>query len=270
MLACGKMCRPTKVLREVERFVSSTRVVLVETDAGLGYVKGMRNPHGAKALVSELVAAELGAWFGLSVPPFAIIENCDIEIRMKDWPYLMQPPLFFSKSVDGFPRDGSDAIISKIRNPGDISRLVVFDTWVRNTDRYSRGKMNNSENLLLVMNGNKEKYDLTPIDHTHCFFEEVLPDGLNEESVMDQSVYGDFPEFTPYLTRTAVGAALDRLSRLDRGFVNEIVYSIPPEWGLNASAARTLADFICRRAAFMVETMAEKIVKTPESPGIAT
>lgn len=269
MLACGQTCNPTRVLREIESFVSSTRVALVETDAGLGYVKGMGNPEGPKALVSELVAAELAVWFGLSVPPFAVIENCEIEIRMKDWPHRMKAPLFFSKKVDGFPRDGSADIISKLRHPRDISKLVVFDTWIRNTDRYSPG-IANSDNLLFVRRGNQRNYDLTPIDHTHCFFQKMLDTSIDDAAVRDRGVYGDFPEFTPYLTRMAVGGALDRLSKLDRDFVDKIVTTTPQEWGLGASAARTLADFICRRAAFVVETMAEKIVKTPESPGIGT
>ena len=270
MLACGKICNPTRVLREIEHFVSSTRVALVETDAGLGYVKGVGNSEGLKALVSELVAAELAVWFGLSVPPFAVIETSEIEIRMKDWPQRMKAPLFFSKRVDGFPRDGSDAIISRLRRPRDISKLVVFDTWIRNSDRYSRGKMNNSENLLFVKLNNKRKYDLTPIDHTHCFFDNIIKDEPGDTVVMDKAVFGDFPEFAPYLNQAAVEAALARLSRLDRDFVDEIVGSTPHEWGLGASTARTLADFICRRAAFVVETMAEKIVKTPELPGIGT
>jgi hypothetical protein len=269
MLACGRTCNPTRVLREIESFVSSTRVALVETDAGLGYVKGMRNPEGPKALVSELVAAELAVWFGLSIPPFAVIEKCEIEIKMKDWPHRMKAPLFFSKRVDGFPRDGSATIISKLRRPRDIAKLVVFDTWVRNADRYSLG-IANSDNLLFVRRGNQRNYDLTPIDHTHCFFEDMLGANMIDAIVRDGVVYGDFPEFTPYLTRTAVGGALDSLSKLDRDFVDEIVAATPQEWGLGASAAKRLADFICRRAAFVVETMAEKIVKTPESSGIGT
>ena len=102
----------------------------------------------------ELVAAELAVWFGLSIPPFAVIEKCEIEIRMKDWAHRMKAPLFFSKKVDGFPRDGSATIISKLRHPHDISKLVVFDTWIRNTDRYSPG-IANSDNLLFVRRGNQ-------------------------------------------------------------------------------------------------------------------
>ena len=269
MLACGRTINPTRVLREIESFVSSTRVALVETDAGLGYVKGMGNPKGSNALICELVAAELAIWFGLSIPPFAVIENCEIEIKMKDWAHSMKAPLFFSKKVDGFPRDGSAAIISKLRRPNDVAKLVVFDTWIRNTDRYSPG-VANSDNLLTVRRGNQRNYDLTPIDHTHCFFELMLDASMDDAAFRDGGVYGDFPEFTPFLTRTAVGGALDRLSKLDRDFVDEIVAGTPQAWGLGASAAKRLADFICRRAAFVMETMAEKIVKTPESPGIGT
>jgi hypothetical protein len=268
MLACGSACSPSKVLREIERFPSSTKPARVETDAGIGFVKGLRNPMGPQALVSELVAGELAHWLGLSVPPFAVIRKCDIELRMDGCPHLMEAPLFFSKQIDGFPRDGSDLIVSKVRAQGDIAKLVVFDTWVRNTDRYGSG-MENSDNLFYSPGRRgRGKYDLVPIDHTHCFVDEFPTDPLPQNVVEDPQVLGFFPEFRPYVNGRTVKAALDKLSTLERGFVEEIVNSVPREWGLGHASSRVLVDFVCRRAAFVVGTLTDKIVDDPVLPGI--
>lgn len=65
MLRCGLNWQPTFVDRVIEIFPTSTRVALVNTDAGLGYMKGMGNPSGNQSLAMELVGSELAANLGL-------------------------------------------------------------------------------------------------------------------------------------------------------------------------------------------------------------
>ncbi|MGV0818448.1 HipA family kinase [Martelella sp. AMO21009] len=268
MLACGKTVCPTEITREIEHFSSSTSPARVATDAGDGFIKSLGNPMGGAALVSELVAAELAAWFELSVSPFAVIYKCDIEIVMRKNGQKMTPPLFFSSAVEGVPRDGTDVFLQRLRNKDCVSRLVVFDTWIRNWDRYYKEEAN-SDNLLYVQ-ASVHKYDLVPIDHSNCFIgvEPDFPDGAAPQDwIEDAGVYGKFPEFDGFITDQSVSAALTKLGTLDRSFVSEIVNSVPLEWGLGPPARAGLIDFICARANYIVKNLAPKLIDEPPLPG---
>ena len=107
-LACGAICQPAEVRREVESFGSSTSPIRVDTDLGEGFLKSMGNPMGSAILVSELVSGELASWIGLKVPPFAIVNDCQIDLTMQRNGARMVPPMFFSRAVDGTPHDGGD------------------------------------------------------------------------------------------------------------------------------------------------------------------
>lgn len=269
MLTCGTVVRPTTIIREIEHFDSSTSPARVATDAGEGFIKSMGNPMGSAALISELVAAELAAWFGLKIPPFAVIHNCSIEIVMKKNGRSMVAPLFFSSAVDGTPRDGSNTFLSKLAGIEDVASLVVFDTWIRNWDRCYNGDVN-SDNLLYVQ-ASRNKYHLTPIDHSNCFIgaEAEFPAGAAPENwIFDTGVYGKFPEFDQYITAKSTLDALSRLQRLDRAFVAEVVNSVPLEWGLAGAAKLSLIDFICSRAAYVVDMLGAQLIDEPELPGM--
>lgn len=268
MLACGTVCQPSEVRREIQLFESSTRPARVATDVGDGFIKGVGNPQGTTSLVSELIAAELGTWMGLQIPPFAILNHCDIEIPMLGHHGLIQPPIFFSSAVDGTPRDAGRTFISLLQNPADVAKLVVFDTWIRNCDRYVDGNPN-SDNLIYAPMNKGRRYSLVPIDHSHCFvdvdFETDLP---SNDLVTDGQVYGLYPEFRPFITTEFASQAVATLRRLHRDFVQECVNSVPAQWGLSHQSRVHLTDLICARAAFVVETILVKIVEEPDLPGI--
>jgi len=180
----------------------------------------------------------------------------------------MIAPLFFSAAVEGTPRDETDVFLQRLRDKGAISRLVVFDTWIRNWDRYYDGEPN-SENLLYVQ-ASLHKYNLVPIDHSNCFIGsgDAFPDGAAPiDWVEDGGVYGKFPEFDDFITNDNVRAALAKLAMLDRNFVVEVVNSVPLAWGLGPSAREGLIDFICARATYVVDTLAQKLIDEPPLPG---
>ncbi|MBB3311779.1 hypothetical protein FHT78_003544 [Rhizobium sp. BK196] len=181
----------------------------------------------------------------------------------------MVPPMFFSSAVDGTPRDGSGTFLSKLIHSEDVAKLVVFDTWIRNWDRYFNGEAN-SENLLFVRS-TKLKYSLVPIDHSNCFIGSD-PDFPTMPApdiwVNDPAVYGKFPEFDDYITAKATNGALLKLSTLEKPFVVEVVNSVPVEWELNDAARSSLVDFICNRATYVVDTLAARLVDEPELPGM--
>lgn len=269
-LSCGAVCRPVEVRREIESFGSSTSPIRVDTDAGEGFLKSMGNPMGSAILVSELVSAELASWIGLKVPPFAIVHDCQIDLTMEKNGAPMVPPMFFSRAVDGNTHDGGDTFLSRLRQPGDIALLVVFDTWVRNWDRFFDGQ-DNADNLLYVKADGRRKYDLVPIDHSSCFIgnDVDFPLGPAPEAwVLDSNVYGKFPAFDPYINAKSVRRAVERLSQLERDFVIEVVNSVPAQWGFGPNAALSLIDLICGRAEYVVNTIAGRLVDEPEIPGL--
>ncbi len=139
MLHCGHSWQPTVVKRVVETFETSTRVARVATDQGIGFLKGIGNPAGLDSLVTELVCGELARWFGLQTPDFAVIKLDVIEIFSKSGTFHVHGPAFISREVTGLVADGDRSLLVKLTNPSDIMKLVVFDTWVRNSDRCHTG-----------------------------------------------------------------------------------------------------------------------------------
>ena len=264
MLACGTICQPTRINREIRVFQSSASPIQVDTDKGMGFVKAQNNPtYKEQVVIAELVAAELGTWFGLKIPPFAVIDHCNIELLMKDG-QPMNGPLFFSSFADGETYDGGNTFLSKLRDKDDITRLVVFDTWVRNWDRHGLGD-ENKDNLLFVRD--KRKYDLVPIDHSWAF-DGDFPVTPSSDVIEDTKVYGKFPAFDQYVTSKTLSIVLERLAALDRCFVKEIVNSVPLEWGLGTFASVALVELICSRANFVVNTIAARLVDDPPIPGL--
>ena len=239
------------------------------TDDGEGFIKSANNPQGAASLVGELLGAELGTWIGLKIPPFAIIENCEIEIVASN-SRIMEPPFFFSQTVEGETRDFGGDFVNKLRNPSDVAKLVVFDTWIRNLDRYvESGNHSNDENILYSRSSTPRKYEIVPIDHTHCIsgFDYMEEGQINwNELINDESIYGRFPEFLPLITRAAVQDSLDLLASLDRNFVLEVVNSIPVRWALTQSARNALADFLCYRAEFLVQNLPFNMLTQADLP----
>jgi len=252
MLRCGANWRPTTVKRVIDTYPTSTRVAKVATDEGTAFLKGMGNPAGNESLATELVCGELAAWFGLRTPDFAILGVADIEIPLDGRGFVEFGPAFVSRELPGATGDGGNVFLSKISRPRDVAKLVVFDTWIRNRDRYPppddlEEPPENRDNLFFTPNG--RKFDLVALDHSHCFVETTLEDELGGSHLLeDDRIYGAFPEFVPYLSHEAVALAARRLAEIDLGMVTEVVGSVPREWGVSAGLRDTWARLIFERA----------------------
>ena len=277
MATCGTAVQPSEILREIKTFQTSTCPALVDTDVGHGYIKGVSNPCGPKALICELIAAELGTWFGLGIPHFAIVNICEIDIPMKNADGIeigvIEAPVFFSQAIDGEPRDASGAtFLAKLDRPSDVAKLVVFDTWIRNFDRHDPRygePVENADNLLYARTATGRKYRLVPIDHTLSLYEDDFElDGDLQALIEDDHVYGCFREFEGMLTAPDVATATGKLAELDRAFVEGCVNQIPPEWALGNATKGKIVELICGRAAFVVDTISQKLVADPRFPGI--
>jgi hypothetical protein len=266
--------QPSVVRRFVQGFPSSARTALVETDAGLGYLKAMGAPEGPHTLAAELVGTQLAQWFGLSTLQFAIIALDDIV----EIPFLNNEgnrtgegaagPAFITRAESGDTWSGDEKQLRLVVNPQDISRLVVFDTWTLNCDRYSLPTLNlpqkpriNRNNVFLSEEAPKGQFLLKAIDHTHCFTcGRVWTPKLSEITmVKDTRLFGLFPEFWAFLDRNAVVQAVSDLGAIDRDTAAGMTRAIPREWEVAAEAADALVDLILRRAAFVAETIEQRI-----------
>ena len=200
MLWADRDWRPTEVQRVVETFTTSTRPAKVITDAGPAFLKGMDNPQGNGTLACELVAGELARLLGLKTPDFAVLD-LHLDIPMQGYGNMALGPAFVSRVLPGSTGSEDGSILKNLAAPGDISRLVMFDTWIRNADRWppEDGIMAepNFENLFFTPNG--QKFEIIALDHSHCFVEIALDDELADPVVaFDERVYGLFPSFTAY------------------------------------------------------------------------
>ncbi|MEW4531192.1 HipA family kinase [Maioricimonas sp. JC845] len=266
--------QPTTLTRFIQGFPSSARTALVETDTGLGYLKAMGGPEGPHTLASEVVATQLAEWFGLSTFDWAILELDEID----EVPFLdsqgnqtgmaVPGPAFITRSESGSTWSGGKRELKMLANPDDISRLVVFDTWVLNCDRHSLPKNDpmgrpriNRDNVFLSTDAPHGQFALKAMDHTHCFTcgREWSRRLSNLETVRDNRLFGCFPEFRSFLNRSAVVKAAADLKRLERAVVATMTAQIPVEWEVAQPALDALVELVFQRAHFVADSIECKL-----------
>ena len=144
--------------------------------------------------------------------------------------------------------------------------MVVFDTWVRNCDRYSNNLPTNRANydnvLLETLVGNDAgNLRLIAMDHTHCFTCGADLDSKvsHIDRVKDERIYGLFPGFVSRIRQQHVEAAVADLSNLDVSFVLGVVEEIPDEWEVPKTVQQALRDVIVQRAGFVAQTIMPKL-----------
>lgn len=246
---------PQYVIRAVDPVLSSTNVVIVETDIGQGYLKAIGNPAGEHCLACELVGTQLAEWLGLQTLDYGLITldaSVDV-IRFYSGGSAKSGPAFITRLEKGQPWQGTRDELRKVSNPEDISRLVVFDTWIMNKDRKS-ALMAVPDNILLSTDQSVPgKPRMVAIDHTHCLGASGhdRPSLNRLENVSDQTIYGQFAEFREFLDRTVVRDTTRRLKRLAQPTVEGIVGSIPLEWKVSQAARKRLVRVILDRAAWV-------------------
>ncbi|OEJ64557.1 HipA family kinase [Magnetovibrio blakemorei] len=271
MLRCGATWKPSEIKRVIDTFPSSTRVVQVVTDDGIGFLKGMGNPQGNQSLACELVGSELAAWFGLDTLEFSLIQvSAEDILPLHGEGRNVEPGLaFISKYIEGGTWDGGDVYLSKMILPENVSKLVIFDTWIMNADRYPPEDSfipipANRDNILFECQ-KRNKFKLIAYDHTHCFVEGDIWEELGDPKLIcDERIYGEFPEFSPYIKREAIVSALNKLRQLDRKTVQRIVTTVPREWGITDRLVNEWVDLIYKRSIFVADTIAAKLLTQGE------
>jgi hypothetical protein len=260
---------PTFIKRFVKAFPTSACVVLVETDAGKGYLKALGSDEGPNTLACEWVGTQLAAWFGLPTFEFARIDVTAIPgIPFHNGNNAQPGPAFITRAESGEPWSGDEKQLDRLHNPDDISRLVVFDTWTLNCDRHSwqgegtaRRARINRNNVFLSEEAPEGKLLLKAMDHTHCFTcGRELSRKLRElDRIKDPRVFGLFPEFRKYLDRPQVKKAARELLRITRTDLVRMTEDIPGEWEVGAEARNAVTDLIVGRATFVADTIESRI-----------
>lgn len=244
-------------MREDEQYDTSTGATRFKTDATFAYVKAMGNRQGPHALACELVGSSLARWFGLNVPDFAVIDlPSDSCYDLPRGARTQAGPAFLSRHVDGRTWGGSVEELRSLVNPDDITRLVVFDTWVRNCDRHPPDpatRRPNYANVYLAETDRPTRSRLFAIDHTHCFDSgRDLSDRLARIDLLrDEGTYGLFPQFRSLLDVSSLAWSSTMLRSLDRATVERIVASVPEQWEVSQSARDALVEMIVGRAAYV-------------------
>ena len=270
---------PTTVSRVIRTFPTSTSPVLVDTDSGQGFLKAIGNPEGPHALVSEFVGTQLAEWFGLPTFDYTLVELTeDDEIPFSNGELASPGPAFITRKEDGDTWSGNKDQLKLLSNPEDISRLIVFDTWIRNRDRfstYTQGGVDrirqNTRNVFLSIEGVESgRLGLRAMDHTHCFaVGSSLSKSLsNLDRIRDSRLFGVFPAFRSFVEREVVVASSASLRNFDRQTAKTIIESVPQEWDLDREVRSALLDFLVRRAEFVADTVERRLF--PEGELFAT
>ncbi len=261
--------RPMFIKRFIKAFPTSACTVLVETDAGKGYLKALGGTEAPDTLACEWVGTRLATWLGLSTFDFAIIPITELdEIPFHNGAKAQIGPAFITRAESGEPWSGGEDQLKKLANREDVSRLVVFDTWTLNCDRHSwppepkLGKPRmRRDNVFLSEEALEGQFVLKAMDHTHCFTcgKELKVDLRNIDKIRDERVFGLFPEFRNYLDRKQVRQAAIDLQKVDRADIVRWTREVPREWQVTSKALDALADLIVGRAAYVAATIEDRL-----------
>ena len=146
-------------------------------------------------------------------------------------------------------------------NPDDVVKLIVFDTWTLNQDRYppeGEKRRSNPDNVYLSeRDGVANRYRLIAMDHTHCFTNgrdltaRIASIGRTKES----RLYGLFPAFRRFITKGRISQAVNELEGMSPTSIGGIIESIPPEWRVPKTARDALKRLLCERVEFLCENL---------------
>src|SRR5262249_35464646 len=153
-------------------------------------------------LACEWLGTALARRIGLRTFDVAIIlVTEDDEIPLASGRRATPGPATIARSEKGSTWGGSDGELDLIENTEDISRLVVFDTWVRNCDRHPanlEARKPNLDNVFLSREGASEgRLVLKAVDHTHVLTcgRDITAAAGYIDKIQDEGIYGLFPQF---------------------------------------------------------------------------
>lgn len=260
--------KPTEARRFIRSVNSGANVLIIETDAGLGYLKALGNPDGPHALVKEFVGTCLAASLGLPTFDHAVIEVTELdELPFFRGGFADPGPAFVTRNEDGSVWGSDTRLLDKIDNPEAISGLIVIDTWLLNSDRHDpQGRINLDNVFFSTESKTVGKLSLRVMDFSHAIrFGSELTKGVSAiDKIKDDGVYGLFPEFRKRVKQVDVQHFARVLGELPRERIEEVIDLIPRQWELNSVVRKALGRFLSERAQFVAETIEFKLFDPPQ------
>lgn len=198
---------------------------IVEADDGEFYVMKFSGAgQGAKALIAELLAGEIGRALGLAVPEivFMLLDarlgrtDSDQEISA-----LLQASAGLNLALRYLPKAFAfSPLIEPRPDPGLASAIVWFDAYITNVDRTLR-----NVNILVWQRR------LWLIDHGAAFYFHHMP--LEPADFVARSSY-PFPQIKDHVLLPRAGALPEAdivlRERLARPAIDRLVDAIPDDW----------------------------------------
>ena len=250
---------PTTFVRFVRTVASSSRTALIQTDAGLTYLKAINNPEGPHVLACDLLGTELARRFGLRTFDVDTLVLTDVDEIPLNGTTADQGPSFVSRSEEGITMGGHEAL-TDVDNLDCLLWMVAFDTWVRNCDRHAPGygqdggSRINLDNLFLSTEAAPDgKFILKAIDHGHIFTcgRPLSPRLADIDNVQDERIYGLFPSFLGHLTIEPMEAVLEFFRDVQSHLWEDLLALIPREWQVPDDAKRAIDQFLLNRARYL-------------------
>ncbi|WP_315854268.1 HipA family kinase [Gemmata palustris] len=208
-------------------------------------------PHD---LACELVGIELARIVGLRTPEYAVIEiPLHAPIELADGNEFVPGHGFITRKLDGMDWSGSRSVLTRVLNPIDLARLVVFDTWTLNCDRFrprteTAPEWRAARNVFLERAADfDDQYYLTSLDHGCCFkcLADLTPAYLRRAATAD-TLYGYFPEFAGLARREHALQAVRAVQSCSRAQIDAIIERVPEAWLANGHR-NALGDMIYGR-----------------------
>jgi hypothetical protein len=245
--------QPQVIRRAVALKETGTEVVEVVTNEGPGFVKFLGNPEGPHVLAAEFVGTRLAGAMGLPIFDWHVFHYDGIpEIRLPSGNLAQAGSAWSTRKVEGFVWSGHVDDLAAVSNQGDFAKLVLFDQWVLNCDRYRPTPKfrQNFHNVFFSREDSEAgKFRLLAMDHTHIFTcgGELRPDMARLDKVRDPLAYGLFPGFGKILRREDAVAAVGAMMGVDEGIIQTIVLEVPLDWEVSREVRHALIDFLLQR-----------------------
>lgn len=233
------------------------------------FVKPMYEGVSCDCLVCEYVISLLSAAFRICTPRCGIVKLDRLQARMFGQPTVIEGSAFVSEEVAAGQWNGDGRDLSTIKNLDEISRLIVFDTWVLNRDRFcpsgrpvgiNNGPHQNFANVL-VAGKRGQRRRMYAIDHGHAitYGEPIDVSIIADPKIKDSEVLGLFPGFREHVSLESLEQAVEDLKHIDPNLIAKVINLIPADWEFAESQRGFLADFLLLRAQFVPTILIDSV-----------
>lgn len=239
-------------------------------------VKFLQNLQGPLCLPNELIGYQIADVLGIEHPDVALVDiqpdvlpdRGIIRFRQGDDPDLLEfvaePGLHFAsrwlesaEMIKPGDMDRRNMVMSDLK---PLAGIAVLDILLNNYDRCP-----GNSNILMVREDGRHRINL--IDLGNCFGSAVWSLGnIADPRLPDISTCLPYDKqisflFSSIKRPTLFEEYLDRLAGLNKARLQEIVASIPDEWGVSGRVREALVDFISLRAQQMPAYMRSRLAK---------